>query len=108
MAAVAELKAAKATYKDTLGHEYDEKKPPSNQVASSASSANVSAHTTSSNAATSVGMDLFNQTKAIGEKVRSLKAAKAGKDAVMAAVGELKAAKAKYKEATGVEYGWEV
>ena len=48
--------------------------------------------------------DLLAQGTAAGEKVRHLKASGAPKDEVTAAVSELLAIKAKYKEVTGEDY----
>ena len=52
----------------------------------------------------SPAMALYTRCKAAGDNVRKLKSEKAGKDAVMAAVGELKASKAEYKEKVGSDY----
>ena len=95
MAAVGELKIVKAEYKSVVGSEYDEKKPP--QAAAPAPSA-------ASVAVSSPSMDLYNKCKAAGDAVRKLKSEKAGKDAVMAAVGDLKTVKAEYKSVVGSEY----
>jgi bifunctional glutamyl/prolyl-tRNA synthetase len=96
MAAVGELKIVKAEYKSAVGSEYDEKKPP--QAAAPA------AATAAAPAGSSPSMDLYNKCKAAGDAVRKLKSDKAGKDAVMAAVGELKIVKAEYKSVVGTEY----
>ena len=49
-------------------------------------------------------MDIYNQVTAQGDKVRELKAAKAAKEEVLAAVDELKKLKIEYKSQTGQEY----
>ena len=49
-------------------------------------------------------MQLYTRCKTAGDNVRKLKSEKAGKDAVMEAVGELKAFKAEYKETVGSDY----
>ena len=93
MAAVGELKIAKTEYKASVGSEYDEKKPPQ---AAAAAAAPV--------AASNGAMDLYNKCKSAGDNVRKLKTEKAAKDVVMAAVGDLKAAKTAYKASVGSEY----
>ena len=50
------------------------------------------------------GSDIRAQVEAQGNKVRDLKAAKAAKDVVQAAVKDLLDLKAKYKEVTGEDY----
>jgi len=52
----------------------------------------------------SPAMQLYTRCKTAGDNVRKLKSEKAGKDAVMEAVGELKASKAEYKETVGSDY----
>ena len=57
-----------------------------------------SAAVASSGVAPSGAMDIFNRTKAAGDKVRDLKKAKAAKDQVTAAVNDLLSLKKEYKK----------
>jgi len=90
-AAVKVLLDMKAKYKEALGHDYDAKKPPA-AAASAAPSSNNNA------------LSLFNETKAAGDKVATLKKAKASKDEITAAVKVLLDLKAKYKSELGHDY----
>ena len=49
-------------------------------------------------------MEVHSQVTAQGDKVRELKAAKAAKEEILAAVDQLKKLKIEYKEQTGQEY----
>lgn len=49
-------------------------------------------------------LDLWSDVKVAGDKVRDLKAAKAGKSEIIAAVNSLLDLKTKYKDSTGEDY----
>merc|ERR1719232_128488 len=96
-AAVNDLLSLKKEYKSLTGQDYDANKPPTASPTTQPSSSTASSN---SNA----NMDIFNKTKAAGDKVRDLKTAKAPKDQVTAAVNELLSRKKQYKETVGSEY----
>jgi len=83
MAAVGKLKELKESFKKVAGTDYDANKKP---VGGSSAAAPVAAAAS----AASPHMDLWKQTVEQGDKVRKLKAGKASKDNVTAAVNELK------------------
>jgi bifunctional glutamyl/prolyl-tRNA synthetase len=83
MAAVGKLKELKESFKKVAGTDYDANKKP---VGGSSAAAPVAAAAS----AASPHMDLWKQTVEQGDKVRKLKAEKASKDDVTAAVNELK------------------
>ncbi|XP_053523284.1 bifunctional glutamate/proline--tRNA ligase isoform X2 [Artibeus jamaicensis] len=93
--AVKQLLALKAEYKEKTGQEYKPGSPPA------VTGQNVSSK---SPASTADSKSLYDEVAAQGEVVRKLKAEKAPKDQVDAAVGELLQLKAQYKALTGVEY----
>merc|ERR1719232_107360 len=95
-AAVNDLLSLKKEYKSLTGQDYDANKPPT------VSTTQTSNSTAPSNS--NANMDIFNKTKAAGDKVRDLKIAKAPKDQVTAAVNELLSLKKQYKETVGSEY----
>ncbi|XP_045443070.1 bifunctional glutamate/proline--tRNA ligase isoform X1 [Pipistrellus kuhlii] len=90
-AAVKQLLALKAQYKEKTGQEY---KPGSPPAASSSPSSTGSPG----------GRSLYNEVAAQGEVVRKLKAEKAPKAKVNEAVECLLSLKAQYKEKTGQDY----
>ncbi|XP_036133398.1 bifunctional glutamate/proline--tRNA ligase isoform X2 [Molossus molossus] len=94
-AAVKQLLALKAEYKETTGQEYKPGNPPAivGQNVSSKSSAS-----------TLESKSLYDEVAAQGEVVRKLKAEKAPKAEVSEAVERLLSLKAQYKEETGKEY----
>ncbi|XP_028387128.1 bifunctional glutamate/proline--tRNA ligase isoform X2 [Phyllostomus discolor] len=94
------LLALKAQYKEKTGKEYVPGQPPS--PASSGSGPAGSSE--SCGAETAEAKALFDKVASQGEVVRKLKAEKASKEQVDAAVQELLQLKAQYKTLTGVEY----
>ncbi|KAJ7415904.1 Bifunctional glutamate/proline--tRNA ligase [Willisornis vidua] len=93
--AVKQLLALKAEYKEKTGQEYKPGNPP------------VSVTAQSSKLETSGPLDskaLYDKVAAQGEVVRKLKAEKASKDEIGAAVEVLLSLKAEYKQQTGQEY----
>uniref|UniRef100_A0A668AN30 Bifunctional glutamate/proline--tRNA ligase n=1 Tax=Myripristis murdjan TaxID=586833 RepID=A0A668AN30_9TELE len=96
--AVKQLLALKAEFKQLTGQEYK----PGMSPPTPASSAPAPATTTSSSSSSHSG--LYERVAQQGEVVRKLKSDKAPKDQVDAAVKQLLALKAEYKQATGQEY----
>uniref|UniRef100_A0A4W6G4F0 Bifunctional glutamate/proline--tRNA ligase n=1 Tax=Lates calcarifer TaxID=8187 RepID=A0A4W6G4F0_LATCA len=96
-AAVKQLLALKAEYKQVTGQEY---KPGAAPVQKTPAPAPAQNSTSPAPAATG----LYEKVAEQGEVVRKLKAAKAPKDQVDAAVKQLLALKAEYKQQTGQEY----
>ncbi|KAM4602394.1 bifunctional glutamate/proline--tRNA ligase isoform 2-T2 [Polymixia lowei] len=107
-AAVKQLLALKAEYKQVTGHDYKPGAAPaqsSPSVAPAQSSPSVApAQSSPSVAPTSGASGLYEQVSQQGEVVRKLKADKAPKDQVDAAVKQLLALKATYKQQTGQDY----
>ena len=97
MAAVGKLKELKESFKKVAGSDYDANKKP-------AGGSSAAAPVPAAAPAASPHMDLWKQTVEQGDKVRKLKAEKASKDDVTAAVNELKDRKAKYEAASGQKY----
>ncbi|XP_007252600.3 bifunctional glutamate/proline--tRNA ligase isoform X1 [Astyanax mexicanus] len=103
-AAVKQLLALKAEYKQVTGQEYKPGAPPAS--AGSAPPAKVQSapepiKTSSPDNATA---DIYQRVSQQGDLVRKLKTDKAPKDQVDAAVKQLLALKAEYKQKTGQEY----
>uniref|UniRef100_A0A4W6G4H1 Bifunctional glutamate/proline--tRNA ligase n=1 Tax=Lates calcarifer TaxID=8187 RepID=A0A4W6G4H1_LATCA len=94
---VKQLLALKAEYKQVTGQEY---KPGAAPVQKTPAPAPAQNSTSPAPAATG----LYEKVAEQGEVVRKLKAAKAPKDQVDAAVKQLLALKAEYKQQTGQEY----
>uniref|UniRef100_A0AC11DH52 Glutamyl-prolyl-tRNA synthetase 1 n=1 Tax=Ovis aries TaxID=9940 RepID=A0AC11DH52_SHEEP len=94
-AAVKQLLALKAEYKEKTGQEYKPGNPPAaaGQNVSSKSSSNIVE-----------SKSLYDEVAAQGEVVRKLKAEKAPKDQVDTAVQDLLQLKAQYRSLTGVDY----
>lgn len=97
MAAVGKLKELKESFKKVAGSDYDANKKP-------AGGSSAAAPVPAAASAASPHMDLWKQTVEQGDKVRKLKAEKASKDDVTAAVNELKDRKAKYEAESGQKY----
>ncbi|XP_054432576.1 bifunctional glutamate/proline--tRNA ligase isoform X2 [Pteronotus mesoamericanus] len=95
-AAVKQLLALKAEYKEKTGQEYKPGNPPA-LTGGQKAAAKPPASTAGSDA-------LYNEVAAQGEVVRKLKAEKAPKAKVNEAVEHLLSLKAQYKEKTGKEY----
>uniref|UniRef100_A0A4W6G1R4 Glutamyl-prolyl-tRNA synthetase 1 n=1 Tax=Lates calcarifer TaxID=8187 RepID=A0A4W6G1R4_LATCA len=95
--AVQQLLSLKAEYKQVTGQEY---KPGAAPVQKTPAPAPAQNSTSPAPAATG----LYEKVAEQGEVVRKLKAAKAPKDQVDAAVKQLLALKAEYKQQTGQEY----
>ncbi|XP_029449037.1 bifunctional glutamate/proline--tRNA ligase isoform X2 [Rhinatrema bivittatum] len=99
--AVKLLLALKAEYKAKTGQEYK----PGQQPETGASAPSQAAGTDGTSGCHSAeARALFNKVADKGEEVRKLKAEKAAKDKVDAAVQELLQLKAQYKSLTGTEY----
>ncbi|XP_073904393.1 bifunctional glutamate/proline--tRNA ligase isoform X3 [Castor canadensis] len=94
-AAIKQLLALKAEYKEKTGQEYKPGSPPAAVVQNISSKLPASILESKS---------LYDKVAAQGEVVRRLKAEKAPKDQVDSAVEELLQLKAQYKSLTGVEY----
>ncbi|ELK32163.1 Bifunctional aminoacyl-tRNA synthetase [Myotis davidii] len=94
-AAVKQLLALKAVYKEKTGQEYKPGSPPA---------AAAPAVSSPSSASPPGGRSLYDEVAAQGEVVRKLKAEKAPKAKVNEAVECLLSLKAQYKEKTGQEY----
>ncbi|XP_036210571.1 bifunctional glutamate/proline--tRNA ligase isoform X3 [Myotis myotis] len=94
-AAVKQLLALKAVYKEKTGQEYKPGSPPA---------AAAQAVSSPSSASPPGGRSLYDEVAAQGEVVRKLKAEKAPKAKVNEAVECLLSLKAQYKEKTGQEY----
>uniref|UniRef100_A0A8C3WP12 Bifunctional glutamate/proline--tRNA ligase n=1 Tax=Catagonus wagneri TaxID=51154 RepID=A0A8C3WP12_9CETA len=94
-AAVKQLLALKAEYKQRTGQEYKPGSPPAAAVPTAPSE---------SSPAVPGGLSLYQEVAAQGEVVRKLKAEKAPKAKVNEAVECLLSLKAQYKEKTGREY----
>ncbi|KAL7405656.1 hypothetical protein ABVT39_005011 [Epinephelus coioides] len=99
-AAVKQLLALKAEYKQVTGQEYKPGAAPVQNSPSPAPTAPAAPAANAANAATG----LYEKVAEQGEMVRKLKAEKASKDQVDAAVKQLLALKAEYKQQTGQEY----
>ncbi|KAK5874481.1 hypothetical protein PBY51_019421 [Eleginops maclovinus] len=101
-AAVKQLLALKAEYKEATGQDY---KPGAAPVQKAAAPAPVQkAPAPVQNSSAPAASSLYEKVSKQGEVVRILKGEKASKDQVDAAVKQLLALKAEYKEATGQEY----
>uniref|UniRef100_A0A8B9IZQ0 Bifunctional glutamate/proline--tRNA ligase n=1 Tax=Amazona collaria TaxID=241587 RepID=A0A8B9IZQ0_9PSIT len=97
--AVKLLLSLKADYKEKTGHDYKPGHPPVAQGALSPSSNPVP-----SGPDTPEAKAMFNKVALQGDEVRKLKAEKAEKDKIDAAVKELLQLKAQYKSIAGVDY----
>ncbi|KAJ8289595.1 hypothetical protein GJAV_G00003130 [Gymnothorax javanicus] len=101
-AAVKQLLALKAEFKQLTGMEYKPGMAPPSPASSQTSPAPVSASPTPAKPSSSSG--IYERVAEQGEVVRRLKTEKAPKDQVDAAVKQLLALKAEYKQQTGHEY----
>uniref|UniRef100_A0A8C9FQ47 proline--tRNA ligase n=1 Tax=Pavo cristatus TaxID=9049 RepID=A0A8C9FQ47_PAVCR len=95
--AVKQLLALKAEYKEKMGQEYKPGNPPAALTKQDASSKHENSGTLDCKA-------LYDKVAEQGEVVRKLKAEKAPKDQIGAAVEVLLSLKAEYKQQTGQEY----
>uniref|UniRef100_A0A8C3A7E0 Bifunctional glutamate/proline--tRNA ligase n=1 Tax=Cyclopterus lumpus TaxID=8103 RepID=A0A8C3A7E0_CYCLU len=98
--AVKQLLALKAAFKKLTGQDYKPGMAPSAPASSSAPAP--AASSSSSSSCSSSG--LYERVSQQGENVRKLKSEKAPKDQVDAAVKQLLALKAEYKQQTGQDY----
>ncbi|XP_029978748.1 bifunctional glutamate/proline--tRNA ligase isoform X3 [Sphaeramia orbicularis] len=98
-AAVKQLLAFKAEYKQLTGQEYKPGAAPAPKTPAS-----TPAPVQNSPSPAPAATDLYGKVSQQGEVVRKLKAEKAPKDQVDAAVKQLLALKAEYKQQTGQEY----
>ncbi|XP_077445865.1 bifunctional glutamate/proline--tRNA ligase isoform X1 [Stigmatopora argus] len=106
-AAVKQLLALKAEFKKMTGQDYKPGMSPStpSPAPSSAPSSAVNASSSSSSRSSSSSSScLYERVAQQGDLVRKLKTEKAPKDQVDAAVKQLLALKAEYKQATGKDY----
>ncbi|XP_047435934.1 bifunctional glutamate/proline--tRNA ligase isoform X2 [Mugil cephalus] len=104
-AAVKQLLALKAEYKQTTGQEYKPGAAPAQKApAQKAPAQKAPAPVQSSPSPVPAASGLYGKVSEQGEVVRKLKAEKAPKDQVDAAVKQLLALKAEYKQQTGQDY----
>ncbi|XP_041711588.2 bifunctional glutamate/proline--tRNA ligase isoform X3 [Coregonus clupeaformis] len=96
-AAVKELLALKAEYKQATGHDYKPGAAPAPAPALAPVQSNPAPTATS-------GSGIYERVTQQGDLVRKLKTEKAPKDQVDAAVNQLLSFKAEYKQATGQDY----
>nr|XP_046260310.1 bifunctional glutamate/proline--tRNA ligase isoform X1 [Scatophagus argus] len=101
--AVKQLLALKAEFKKLTGQDYKPGMSPSTP-ASSALSPATSSSSSSSSSSPPPPSGLYERVAQQGEVVRKLKSEKAPKDQIDAAVKQLLALKAEYKQVTGQEY----
>ncbi|KAL0969878.1 hypothetical protein UPYG_G00233690 [Umbra pygmaea] len=102
-AAVKQLLALKAEYKQATGQEYKPGSAPTTTPAPTPSVAPAPVQNTPAPSAT-CGSGIYEQVTEQGNLVRKLKTEKAPKDQVDAAVKQLLSLKVEYKNATGQEY----
>ncbi|XP_077376307.1 bifunctional glutamate/proline--tRNA ligase isoform X2 [Festucalex cinctus] len=106
-AAVKHLLALKAEFKKLTGQDYKPGMAPataSTAPSSAVTSSSSSSRSSSSSSSSTASSGLYERVAQQGELVRKLKLQKAPKDQVDAAVKQLLALKAEYKQATGEEY----
>ncbi|XP_059927479.1 bifunctional glutamate/proline--tRNA ligase isoform X6 [Gadus macrocephalus] len=106
-AAVKQLLALKAEFKQKTGQDYKPgMTPPSNAAPSCPKTTTTSTSSSSSSSSSSspAHSGLYEQVSQQGDVLRKLKADKAPKDQVDAAVKQLLALKAEYKKETGQDY----
>ncbi|CBY43069.1 unnamed protein product [Oikopleura dioica] len=117
-AAVTKLLDGKKNYKTKTGKDYDANKKPAGgaapatkKVPTSTASGDLALWETvtklaapATSSATSGALDAWEATTAQGNAVRDLKAKKASKDEIMAAVGKLKELKESFKKVSGSDY----
>ncbi|CAL8404112.1 unnamed protein product [Boreogadus saida] len=111
-AVVKQLLALKAEFKQITGQDYKPgMTPPTNAAPPTAtvtttttSSSSTSSSSTSSSSSSSAPGGLYEQVSQQGDALRKLKAEKAPKDQVDAAVKQLLGLKAEYKKETGQDY----
>ncbi|KAM8945260.1 bifunctional glutamate/proline--tRNA ligase isoform 2-T2 [Pelodytes ibericus] len=94
------LLSLKAQYKEATGADYKPGQPPAPASVADTKPPNSQANGSNSSEAE----ELFNRVSRQGEEVRRLKAEKAAKDKVDAAVKQLLELKTQYKALTGTEY----
>ncbi|XP_054626517.1 bifunctional glutamate/proline--tRNA ligase isoform X2 [Dunckerocampus dactyliophorus] len=107
-AAVKQLLALKGEFKKLTGQDYKpgmvQSASPAPSAVTSSSSSSSSSSSYCSSASSSAASSLYERVVQQGEVVRKLKAQKAPKDQVEAAVKQLLALKAEFKQATGEDY----
>ncbi|KAL7873304.1 hypothetical protein AOLI_G00123750 [Acnodon oligacanthus] len=103
-AAVKQLLALKAEYKQVTGQEYKPGAPPANGAPSLAAQVQSATEPTKTSSPDSTALDIYHRVCQQGDLVRKLKTEKASKDQLDAAVKQLLALKAEYKQQTGQEY----
>uniref|UniRef100_A0AAR2LRU5 Bifunctional glutamate/proline--tRNA ligase n=1 Tax=Pygocentrus nattereri TaxID=42514 RepID=A0AAR2LRU5_PYGNA len=103
-AAVKQLLALKAEYKQVTGQEYKPGAPPANAAPALAAQVQSATKPTKTSSLDNAALDIYQRVAQQGDLVRKLKTEKAPKDQVDAAVKQLLALKAEYKQQTGQEY----
>uniref|UniRef100_A0A8C4ZB10 Glutamate--tRNA ligase n=1 Tax=Gadus morhua TaxID=8049 RepID=A0A8C4ZB10_GADMO len=101
-AAVKQLLALKAEFKQITGQDYKPGSPPSNAAPPCTKTTTTS--TSSSSSSSPAHSGLYEQVSQQGDVLRKLKAEKAPKDQIDAAVKQLLALKAEFKQITGQDY----
>ncbi|XP_030233255.1 bifunctional glutamate/proline--tRNA ligase isoform X4 [Gadus morhua] len=101
-AAVKQLLALKAEFKQITGQDYKPGSPPSNAAPPCTKTTTTS--TSSSSSSSPAHSGLYEQVSQQGDVLRKLKAEKAPKDQIDAAVKQLMALKAEFKQITGQDY----
>ncbi|XP_062275779.1 bifunctional glutamate/proline--tRNA ligase [Scomber scombrus] len=103
-AAVKQLLALKVEFKKLTGQDYKPGMAPAAPASPAPAPAPSPAATTTSSSSSNSSSCLYERVSQQGEVVRKLKSEKAPKDQVDAAVKQLLALKAEYKQATGQDY----
>ncbi|XP_030233251.1 bifunctional glutamate/proline--tRNA ligase isoform X1 [Gadus morhua] len=103
-AAVKQLLALKAEFKQITGQDYKPGMTPPTNTAPSCPKTTCSSSSSTTSSSSSAHSGLYEQVSNQGELVRKLKSEKASKDQVDAAVKQLLALKAEYKKETGQDY----
>ncbi|KAM7423657.1 hypothetical protein PAMA_000151 [Pampus argenteus] len=103
-AAVKQLLALKAEFKKMTGQDYKPGMAPTVSASPAPSPVTTSSSSSSSSSSSCSSSGLYERVSQQGDVVRKLKSEKAPKDQVEAAVKQLLALKAEYKQVTGQEY----
>ncbi|XP_059927478.1 bifunctional glutamate/proline--tRNA ligase isoform X5 [Gadus macrocephalus] len=103
-AAVKQLLALKVEFKQKTGQDYKPGMTPSSNAAPSCPKTTTTSTSSSSSSSSPAHSGLYEQVSQQGDVLRKLKAEKAPKDQVDAAVKQLLALKAEYKKETGQDY----
>uniref|UniRef100_A0A8B9HYL2 Bifunctional glutamate/proline--tRNA ligase n=1 Tax=Astyanax mexicanus TaxID=7994 RepID=A0A8B9HYL2_ASTMX len=103
-AAVKQLLALKAEYKQVTGQEYKPGAPPASAASAPPAKVQSAPEPIKTSSPDNATADIYQRVSQQGDLVRKLKTDKAPKDQVDAAVKQLLALKAEYKQKTGQEY----